>query len=63
MSGILQFTLTHHLHTIMKNCKAPLIKRLIPFSAIATVNVLNLGITHKNEFSTGIKAFDSHGND
>jgi len=47
----------------MKNCKAPLIKRLIPFSAIATVNVLNLGITHKNEFSTSIKAFDSHGDD
>jgi hypothetical protein len=63
MSGMLQFTLTHHLCTIIKNCRAPLARRLVPFGAVAAADVLNLGITRRDEFLEGIKVFDSHGNE
>jgi len=46
-----------------RNCKAPLARRLIPFGAVATTDVLNLGITCRNEFLEGIKVFDSHGDE
>jgi hypothetical protein len=63
MSGMLQFTLTHHLCTIIKNCRAPLARRLVPFGAVAAADVLNLGITRRDEFLEGIKVFDSHGDE
>ncbi len=60
---MLQFTLTHHLWIIIKNYKVPLVKRLIPFDLFAVVDVLNLYITHINDFLKGIKVFDRHGDD
>jgi hypothetical protein len=34
---------------------APLARRLVPFGAVAAADVLNLGITRKDEFLEGIK--------
>ncbi|KAH9548588.1 hypothetical protein CY35_11G095600 [Sphagnum magellanicum] len=42
---------------------APLARRLVPFGAVAAADVLNLGITRRDEFLEGIKVFDSHGNE
>ncbi|KAJ7560127.1 hypothetical protein O6H91_04G115200 [Diphasiastrum complanatum] len=37
---------------------APVARRLVPFCAVAAADVLNLGITRRDEFLEGIKVFD-----
>ncbi|KAG0581386.1 hypothetical protein KC19_4G247300 [Ceratodon purpureus] len=40
---------------------AGIARRLVPFCAVASADVLNLGITRRDEFLEGIKVFDDNG--
>ena len=41
-------------------CRAGIPRRIVPFCAVAAADVLNLGITCRDEFLQGIKVFDEH---
>lgn len=41
--------------------RTPLIRRFVPFSAVAAADVLNMGITRKIELIDGINIYDEHG--
>ena len=44
-------------------CRAGIERRIVPFCAVAAVDVLNLRITRRDEFLQGIKVFDEHGDE
>lgn len=41
-------------------CRAGIARRLVPFCAVAAADVLNLGITRRDEYLEGIKVFDEN---
>jgi hypothetical protein len=44
-------------------CRAGIARKIVPFCAVAAADVLNLGITRRDEFLEGIKVFDEHGDE
>lgn len=43
--------------------RAGVARRLVPFCAVAAADVLNLGITRRDEVLQGIKVFDANGDE
>lgn len=41
-------------------CRAGVARRLVPFCAVAAADVLNLGITRRDEYLEGIRVYDDN---
>lgn len=44
-------------------CRAGIARRIVPFCGVAAADVLNIGITRRDEFLEGIKVFDDNGDE